>query len=293
MVTICNPVRLESKKMPIVLIPFLILFYSSFSFSQSISGHVLDRTTSQPLAFVSIGLIETNRGTITNEDGSFNLLINGISSEAMVRFSMVGYESQTIVIKDLVGHANKIQLKEQPVKLKEVIVRSTKPKRWTIGTKTSNSKVMTGWGGCGNCSENLGGIERGIKIEISKPVFVEGVNFHVAYFGYDSMLLRLHIRKIENDFPAEELLTDNIYLRVKSTGWAEIDLTKYNLFFTEDLAVSLEWVKAWGKTKDRENALKLSVKMFKGTLFSKDAIEGHWSAGKHASPGIYLTVQDL
>jgi hypothetical protein len=276
-----------------ILIIFLSLFYSSLSFSQSISGQVVDAANREPLAFVSIGIIGTSKGTITNENGSFKVLINGMASDAKVRFSMVGFESQTIFIKDLIGHENNIQLKEQPVKLKEVIVRSTKAKRWTIGTKASNTKAMTGWGGCGNCSEDLGGIERGIKIEISKPVFVERVNFYVAYFGYDSMLLRLHIRRIKNDLPAEELLTDNIYLGVKSTGWKEIDLTNYNLSFTEDLAVSVEWVKAWGKTKDRENALKLSVKMFKGTLFSKDAIESQWTVQKHVSPGIYLSVQDL
>jgi len=152
---------------------------------------------------------------------------------------------------------------------------------------------MTGWGGCGNCGEDLGGIERGIQIKIAKPVFVEKVNFHIAYFGYDSMLLRLHVRKIENDHPTQELLNKNIYLLAKSTGWQEIDLRKYNLSFSQDIAVSLEWVKAWGKTKDRENSLKLSVAILKGTMFAKDANEGQWTTQKHVSPAIYLTVQEF
>jgi hypothetical protein len=277
-----------------VFILFLNLICSSLTFCQSVvSGQIVDANNREPLAFVSVGIMGTDKGTITNENGFFKLAINGISPEAKVRFSMVGFESQTIVVKDFISNENVIQMKEQPFKLKEVVVRSTKTKRWTIGTKASNAKTVTGWGGCGNCSAELGGIERGIAMKISKPVFVERVNFFVAYFGYDSMLLRLHVRKIKNDLPAEELLTENIYARIKSTGLAEIDLTNYNLIFSEDIAVSVEWVKAWGKREGQENALKLSLKMFTGTLFAKDAIEGRWTVQKHMSPGIYLTVTDL
>lgn len=206
---------------------------------------------------------------------------------------MIGFEAQIIPLNELTGKENTIRLKEHSVQLSEVIVRPGKIKRKTIGTKNSSTKSVTGWGGCGNCGEDLGGIERGIRIDISKPVFLEKVNFHVAYFGFDSMVVRLHVRKIENDHPDKELLNNNIYVRVKSTGWYEIDLRKYNLTFSQDLAVSIEWVKAWGKRKDQENSLKLSLAFFKGTLFAKDANEGQWVVQRHVSPGIYLTVQEL
>ena len=245
------------------------------------------------MCYASIGIINTNFGTITNEKGFFKLDARSISSEAKVRISMIGFEAQVIQLNDLIGKETTIQLKEQIVQLSEVIVKPQKVKSKTIGTKSSSKKSVTGWGGCGNCSEDLGGIERGIRIDLSKPVFVENVNFHVAYFGFDSMLVRLHIRKIEKGSPGKELLNNNIYARVKSIGWYEIDLREYNLSFSEEIAVSIEWVKAWGKTKDKENSLKLSLALFKGTLFAKDGNEGNWDVQKNVSPGIYLTVEEL
>jgi hypothetical protein len=260
---------------------------------QSISGNVINEATQEPLSYASIGVINTNFGTITNEKGFFKLDARSFSPEAKIRISMIGFEAQVLQVKDLIEKETTIRLKEQIVQLSEVIVKPKKVKSKTIGTKSTSKKSVTGWGGCGNCGEDIGGVERGIRIELSKPVFVEKVNFHVAYFGFDSMLVRLHIRKIDKGYPRNELLTTNIYARIKSTGWHEIDLREYNLSFSEDIAVSIEWVKAWGKTKDKENSLKLSLALFKGTLFAKDGNEGNWDVQKNVSPGIYLTVEEL
>lgn len=261
--------------------------------SQSISGQVISAKTQQPLAYVTIQVINKGLGTITDENGLFKLNASGFSQEAEIKLSMIGFETQIVSVKDLVNHENIFQMKELTVQLSEVIVRPKKIKVKTLGTKSLSTKNMTGWGGCGNCSEDLGGIERGIRIDTRRPVFVEKVNFHVAYFGYDSMLLRLHVRKIKDELPAQELLNNNIYVRVKSTGWHEIDLRTYNLSFSEDVAVSLEWVKAWGNTKGKENSLKLSLALFKGTLFDKNFRGNQWTVHKPASPAIYLTVEEL
>jgi len=271
----------------------LFTVVASICFGQTISGKVINEATHEPLYYVSIGIINTNLGTITNENGFFKLEVKGLSPQTKVRISMIGFEAQIILVNDLVDKETTILLKENFVQLSEVIIKPQKIKRKTIGTKSSSTKNVTGWGGCGNCGEDLGGIERGIRIDISKPVFIEKVNFHLAYFGFDSMLVRLHIRKIENDYPGTELLNTNIYAKIKSTGWHEIDLIQYNLSFSQDIAVSIEWVKAWGKIKDKENSMKLSVALFKGKLYAKDANEGKWVVQKNVSPGIFLTVEEL
>lgn len=269
----------------------LLMLFMSACFGQSISGTVINEVTNEPLCFASIGIMNSNSGTITNEKGFFTLYSKGFSPATRVRISMIGFEEQIFQLKELTAEGNIVRLKEQTVQLSEIIVRPKKTKRKTIGTKSTATKNVTGWGGCGNCGEDLGGIERGLLIDIDKPVFLENVNFHVAHFGFDSMLLRLHIRKIEKGIPTRELLNKNIYVRVKSAGWHQIDLTNYDLSFSQNLVVSLEWVKAWGKIKGQENSLKLSVGLFKGTLYAKDANEGPWTIQKKVSPGIYLTVE--
>jgi len=274
-------------------ISILLSVIISQSFGQSISGRVMSEKTQESLAYVTIQVIGQGSGTITDENGLFKLNATGFLPETEIKFSMIGFETQLVSVKDMIDHENILKLKEHSVQLSEVIVRPKKIKLKTLGTKSSSTKNVTGWGGCGNCSEDLGGIERGIRINIHRPVFVEKLNFHVAYFGYDSMLLRLHVRKIENDLPTQELLNNNIYVRVRTTGWHEIDLTRYNLSFSKDVAVSVEWVKAWGKTEGMENALKLSLGLFKGTLFGKNSRGSRWTVHRQVSPAIYLTVEEL
>lgn len=292
-VTFSNPNSSSVKNMIKIVSASLSIIINIHSFSQSISGQVISEKTQQPLAYVTIQVINKGSGTITDENGLFKLNANSFSQEAEIKLSMIGFETQIVGVKGLIDHENIFRMKEHTVQLSEVIVRPKKIKVKTLGTKSSSTKNVTGWGGCGNCNEDLGGIERGIRIDTRKPVFVEKVNFHVAYFGYDSMLLRLHVRKIEDDLPAQELLNNNIYVRLKTTGWHEIDLRKYNLSFSQDVAVSLEWVKAWGKTKGKENSLKLSLALFKGTLFGKNYRGNQWDVHKPVSPAIYLTVEEL
>ncbi|MBS1489256.1 MAG: carboxypeptidase-like regulatory domain-containing protein [Bacteroidetes bacterium] len=266
---------------------YLFIFVATLSLSQSVTGKVVNDSNSEPLEFASIGVIGTNLGTLSNEKGLFNLNVSSQSPEARVRISMIGFEAQIILLENLINKETVIRLKEHSVQLNEVLVKSTKTKQKTIGTKTSSKHFLTGWGG-------YGAGERGILIKVAKPIYIEKVNFHIAYLEFDSVLFRLHIRKIENGSPTDELLNDNIYIKAKSTGWHEIDLNKYDLSFSQDIAVTIEWVKTWGKIKHPENwrnSLKLSMAFAKGILYGKEANEAQWTIYKRGSPGIYLTVQ--
>ena len=53
-------------------------------------------------------------------------------------------------------------------------------------------------------------------------------------------------------FPNIELLDKNILIPVtKESGWIDIDLSNYNLVFSGDIALSLEWIKVVGIHQDR------------------------------------------
>ncbi len=283
-------VTIKTSPMAKLKIAAVLLFTSInyLSLSQVITGKVVNDATGDPLEFSSVGIVGHAIGDITDSKGNFRLTGNSLSKDAQVRISMIGFQAQTFYVRDLLDKENILRLKEQTVGLSEVVVKSSKTKRNTIGTKSSTKHILTGWGAAGE------GGERGLRIEIKgKPIFIEKLNFHIAYNQFDSVLIRLHIRKIENGTPSEELLHDNILTISRSAGWVEIDLSKYNLFYSEDIAVTLEWVKAWGLfQKDfYNNGTKFSLNYFKGTLFAKEASESNWTVFKHKSPGIYLTVQ--
>ena len=115
---------------------FLILFISSYSFSQNfkVSGTLIDEETQKPLEAATV-FMETLRDstlityTITDRSGKFILEGNTSVKKARVNISFVGYESfQEIVdLKNSVQDLGNIPLAFSVASLDEVIIKSRAP----------------------------------------------------------------------------------------------------------------------------------------------------------------------
>jgi len=55
---------------------------------------VVDASTQDPLPFVNIGLVDKNIGTVTDEEGYFQLEVDPLKyGKSNLRFSMIGLKS--------------------------------------------------------------------------------------------------------------------------------------------------------------------------------------------------------
>ena len=80
-----------------------------------------------------------------------------------------------------------------------------------------------------------------------------------------------------------------------------IDLSKYNLVFEGEIALSLEWIKVAGMdlnklitsngSKQSFPAVTFNAKRKEGLTFTKWGTEAKWAIHDDRSPSIYLTVQ--
>ena len=164
--------------------PFVLLFVRCIGTAvwQTITGKVLDASTGEALTNVSIGVVDQPRGTITNEKGAFTLETNGLSTEAVVRFSMIGYASQTFTIKDLLDNAEKVfKLENIPISLSEVVVKPGKLRK--VGaTKYSRMGNVCGWGG----DKRGKGHEIGARLELGEsPVSIRRLHVRVHKQSFD------------------------------------------------------------------------------------------------------------
>lgn len=73
-----------------------------------------------PLAGVSIQVKGTARGVTTNDKGGFSL--NNVSDEAVLVFSLTGYKTQEISVKDIKNGTIQVHLKEDVTQMSEVVV---------------------------------------------------------------------------------------------------------------------------------------------------------------------------
>lgn len=234
------------------------------------------------MVYVNIGVIGTTIGTITNQQGNFSLNLKNQPAKAIIRFSTIGYQSQEYTVSELLNKKVAIELVETPVLLEAVTINPKKFKKKRLGTKTSTKLTATGWGGFGK------GGERGLKIKVKNEVYLEALHFHILENSYDSILLRLHIRKLIGNIPSEELLREEILIPVDiRLGWVEVNLKQYNLSYDENFALTLEWIDGWSAKRSN---LYFSISIFKGVLYGKEASEANWTILKRRSAAFYLDV---
>ncbi|WP_299620750.1 carboxypeptidase-like regulatory domain-containing protein [uncultured Tenacibaculum sp.] len=105
----------------------VLVFTVSISFSQEkkLKGQVIHSVTKKPLSASHILNLNTVIGTITNEDGLFEITAKANDT---VLVSYLGFESIKLkVTNDLLkGNELEIALNEKPEEVKEVVIKSTK-----------------------------------------------------------------------------------------------------------------------------------------------------------------------
>jgi len=264
--------------------------------AQIITGKVIDSSSEKPLEYVNLGVIDTPLGITTNEKGEFSLDIKSQSLKAIVRISMIGYKPQTFTIEELSNKENIIKLINNPVQLGEITAKPFSGKQKTIGTTDNKHGGLGGWGG----TQRGTGHEIGTKLELgSSPVFIKSFHIYLTKQSFECSVFRLHIRSIVDNLPSEELLTENIFIQLtKKSGWVNIDLKKYNLVFSGDVALSLEWVNVIGlKRLTKINGvmganINFRMNNKQGSTYARWGTEAKWTYRDGLSPCYYLTVQE-
>ena len=279
---------------------FGFLFASLNLSGQVIKGRVIDPSDERPLTYVNIGVVDVPRGTISNENGKFELNSNDLAQESIVRFSMIGYESKTFNIKELITGFKTISLVKKTIELEEVAIKWNGTTREIGTSKTSGIRSFCGWGG----TDFGRGHELGLLMALgSKTIKIEELNLKLHKQSFDTIVFRLHIRSLDSGLPAEELLTDNIYLTVsENSGWQKIDLADREIFISGDVVLSLEWIRISNvieKKRIKMNGAKtatpvvlFSLNKKSGTLLSRRGSEAKWRKEENTSPGFYVGIKE-
>jgi len=105
-----------------ITILILILFHFKISTAQSrIQGVILNSKTNLPLAYVNVGILGTTKGTVTNAEGIFSIIVSE-SDRIMLKVSHLGYCDTTIALELSVKKSLSIAMREKTYSLAEVII---------------------------------------------------------------------------------------------------------------------------------------------------------------------------
>ena len=107
--------------MRLFLNALLLLAITNLYSQSSIKGSVMDAHTNQSLAFVNIYITDLEKGTITNENGIFQI-DNIPSGKHTMQVSMIGYETQSINISIPNSNDYTIHLMPSAIEMEDIII---------------------------------------------------------------------------------------------------------------------------------------------------------------------------
>ena len=215
-----------------------ILFLPSILFAQSTIYGVVADSKKQMLPLSNIVLLNKNAGTITDENGGFNLS-NALITDS-IKISNVAYFPKVVAIKDLKNN-DTIFLTENIREIDNVVIRDIQnyKQEFTLG--------MNGYPNNGSFSLIPGNqIATYIANDQDKEGWVKGVSFKVKDFGKCNNSIRLRLLQLDTITlkPSNDLLDQNILIKssdLKKSNY--IDLSNYKIFMPkEGLFILLEWI---------------------------------------------------
>ncbi len=271
----------------IVLIA-LLLNHQHF-YSQTISGIITDAETGEKLPYVHIGIKNTNKGTISKDDGSFSISLDGINTKKRLFFSILGYEELFITLDEIEGSPFNVHLKPTSISLSEVILDSKKKKYKKIKLGNyKNSTTTTGKSG----DEVFGwGGEWGIILpKYSQEYKIKDVQFHLRFNTVDSILFRVNIYKVKSDKQKfESILQKPAFVTSKKNdNWITLNMMDRDIWVDDKILVTIEWVRIWYAGEGQNLIFFTHAKDNKFRVIHKNNSYGTWQVNKRPALAIYI-----
>ena len=234
-----------------VFILILLIICHGILSSQVIKGKVLDSKTKEPISFTNIGILGKGIGTVTNEDGTFELNISKSNADDIIRFSYIGYNSHSFTNSQYQKQYSDITivyLTESNYNLNEVVIRPKEFKSKVVGN-TGKSIENASFVDNSLDTSNIG-FEVGTRIKIKeRPTYIDEVVINFSKNESKGCIFRLNIYdgKIKN---TPNILKEPIYITIDNElSVLKIDLKKYNILVENDFIIALECVKRTSKMR--------------------------------------------
>ena len=227
----------------VYLLLFLLGLAVGPASAQLIGGAITDAATHAGLPYVNIGVVGKDLGTVSTEQGRYQLLFREALANDTVRVSSLGYETQRLLLRTLLAQPN-IVLVPGNVALQEVQVRgqSLFRRALTLGNTTNSLTSNL------NLNTHDLGSEIGTVISIKRrPTRVLTANFNVSYNKAGPLTFRVNCYRLDaKGRPTEaKLLAHDVFVTSDiKTGTISVDLAHERLVVEEDFFLALEWIKS-------------------------------------------------
>lgn len=95
----------------------------------TLEGVVKERESGDPVAYCTVGVVETGMGTVTNQNGQFRLKVPDSLRNTCIHFSHIGYQTQFVPANLLAESKADVYLDTRYIPLDAVIIRLVNPQK--------------------------------------------------------------------------------------------------------------------------------------------------------------------
>ncbi|MEN9697214.1 MAG: hypothetical protein RLZ56_635 [Bacteroidota bacterium] len=215
-------------------------------------GRIIDAETKQVIPYVNIGIFQKNIGTVSNENGQYQLRFSGnyAASDSII-FSHVGYRTVKYPIAQLLNPMSDIQLSPVSNTLQEVVVKSRKLTEKILGRNGKGLGLMhyNFYTFYEKEVDDRLGKEAGILLKNKRDCFLNELQMQISSNEFASLKFRLNFYKIVDGIPTELILPKEIVFEIRDgfVGLYKFDLKPFTIYLTKDLgdvAATIQWVES-------------------------------------------------
>jgi len=271
-------------RLSILLLVFLI---NHTVFGQNlIEGVIKNADTNEPIPYVNIGILNRDKGTVSDEKGKFKLEVPNEFKNDTIRISSIGYKTKSFSANDFLSKTQinpTIELLPDIIELNEVLITGKNLKEKVLGNKTKSGMMR---GGFRNAPL---GHELGIRIKIKKsPTYIEKFHTNVTSNTGESMKFRLNIYNLKDGLPYKRIIKENIIFEIDTKeGEFTLDLSKYNIVVKEDFYFTVELI----ENQKRGEEIFFSANLLGKPIVTRQTSQGEWKKLGSVGIGFNLTVK--
>lgn len=223
---------------------FITVFFIALPFlnGQIAQGYVLDKSTNAPLSYANISIKGTTRGTISNDEGFFQLkLTEEMSFPVSIIISYIGYSDKEVVFTD--SNKKTIYLEFQSNMLPSVVVRPNF-EEYLITKAWESRKNNYPFKGARHKGFLRQTVSKGDSIKYLGEAVIDYYKGSYAHIGKENQIEILKFRKFTDEqnyedsirlFGAPFYVYSLDFVKIKSSIIDPQQLNKYEYEYTESI----------------------------------------------------------
>lgn len=271
------------KNLSFILLTITFILINSSSFGQFIISGKLKNKQNEAIPYANIGIKRGKVGTVSMDDGRFNISIPDSLSNDSLTFSSIGFKDKSYLISSIKNKTNlDIVLDGKIISLTEVRITNKKLKEYKLGItgRTPMTSIPT------KSYQKNDIMEQARLIHLKKPARILNANIYVISESLKDVSIRLNFYSLENSLPGKRLIEKSIIRNATiNKGWFSIDLKDEAIYLDKDFVVAFEYLPS------AQNLIVFGAKLGASDSFLRNSSQGIWKKNVLGGCSIYITAE--